>query len=255
MYTFIIGLMLFIYFYGIFTDNSFFLLYIIGLFIILVIIQNLGQIEARQYLELLEKGNMDEFERVKDRFISQPKRFYSKVIFTYIFSLYDYLRGEHEKALQDWTMMFHECKRKRLALIKHYQKNIATNLVLFHLIQGDIDKASYYETQLQEFVKKPLKFVVLGNINYSKNLAEFAKEALRYEQCHDKKILENLAMMLENEWPFYARIYLMVYVAKCYESMDLAKAMDIYKDVVIYGNQLEIVSFAKQRCQRGNAKC
>lgn len=255
MVTFITGLILLIYFYGTFTNNTFFLLYIIGLFIVLVIIQNLGQIKLRQYLELLEKGNIEEFERVKDHFITQPKRFYSKVMFTYIFARYDYIRGDHEKALQDWSMMFQKCEHKRLALVKHYQKNIATELVLFYLVQGDIDKAGYYETQLQELMKKPMKLVVLGNMNYSRNLAEFAKEALRYEQYHDKKILEHLIMLLEDDWPFYAKLYLLSYIAQCYESIDITKAMTIYQDIVAYGGTLEIALYAKERCRRGNAIC
>lgn len=253
MYLCISVLILLISFYGFYNDNNYFLLYIVGLFIVLVMILNLGQIEMRQYLELLEKGDLKEFERVKDRFIKKPKRFYSRLLFTFIFARYDYLRGEHEKAFQDWTAVFRKCEHKRMALIKHYQQNIAADLVLFHLIQGDIDQAAYFEAQLQELVKKPLKLIVLGNMNYSKYLAEFAKEALRYEQCHDKKILETLAMLLEKDWPFYARIYLMTYIAKCYETIDHTKAMDIYEEVVRYGGELEIVSFAKERCQRGNA--
>ena len=250
LWLYAVGIALTIYLY--LVDSELYLLPIVLAEIIIIILRFCSMKQLNQIVTLLRNGEVQQFEKMKNIFIACPVNGPNVALYQIIFTLYDYLRGNKEEALELMESMYRKCEKRRAYAFKHYQKGFAMNVILFSLVQGDIEKAKSYEPSYQELNKKKLRGFIYGDTKTYDYFSEFIHKAILFEDTRDEKLLEEMRMLLENEWTFYMRMYLMAFLARCYERIDEVKAFELYEIIADYGKELEIAELAKAKVGKGN---
>lgn len=218
---------------------------IIAIFAILFI-QNICSIKLYDFIYNIHNGQLSTFEKNKHQLIHRPIRLLEKILYGTMMGEYLYLRGDKEEGKQILQQIISQYGQKHSMIYRHYVKQDLAMLCMFLLVEGDIQQANIYMEKKQD---KPSPLLAIGNLKNIDIIFQFTQEALQYEKDHQPKRLYHLRMCLENELELYTRMYLMMYLARCYEVVDKDIARSYYQSVAMYGNEFDIRKQALAKCK------